>query len=116
VTLLHVYPLGLITLLPDHMEFYRVGPEGPVRIRLEKLICVPPETPSRATFDHEVRQLIDGFLKIRNEDVAICRTVQRGLASRFAERGQLSHLEKAIGQFARYLEARIGTTAYRREP
>jgi hypothetical protein len=70
---------------------------------------VPPETPSRATFDHEVRQLIEGFLKIRDEDVAICRTVQRGLASRFAERGQLSHLEKAIGQFARYLEARIGT-------
>ena len=108
-TLLHVYPIGLITLLPDHMEFYRVCPEGHVRIRLEKLICVPPETPSRATFDHEVRQLIEGFLKIRDEDVAICRAVQRGLASRFAERGQLSHLEKAIGQFARYLEARIGT-------
>jgi len=109
VTLLHVYPIGLITLLPDHVEFYRVFPEGPARIRLEKLICVPPETSTRATFDGEVRPLIEGFLTIRDEDVAICRAVQRGLASRFAERGQLSHLEKAIGQFARYLEARMGT-------
>jgi len=108
VTLLHVYPLGLITLLPDHAEFYRVFPEGPARIRLEKLICVPPEIPSRPTFESEVRQVIQGFLLIRDEDIAICRAVQRGLGSRFAERGQLSHLETAIGQFARYVTARIG--------
>jgi phenylpropionate dioxygenase-like ring-hydroxylating dioxygenase large terminal subunit len=108
VTLLHVYPLGLITLLADHAEFYRVFPEGPARVRLEKLICVPPDVPSRPTFESEVRQVIQGFLEIRDEDVAICRAVQRGLGSRFAERGQLSHLEKAIGQFARYVTARIG--------
>src|SRR5262249_51866289 len=107
-TLLHVYPLGLITLLPDHAEFYRVFPEGPARIPLEKLIFLPPEVPARPTFESEVRQVIQGFLLIRDEDVAICRAVQRGLGSRFAERGQLSHLEKAIVQFARYVTARIG--------
>ncbi len=107
VTLLHVFPLGLITLLSDHVEFYRVFPEGPGRIRLEKLICVPPETAARPTFDREVGRLIDGFLTIRDEDVAICRAVQRGLVSRFAEPGRLCHLEEAIGQFARYVAGRI---------
>lgn len=111
-TLVHIFPTGLITLLPDHMEFYRLCPEGPTRIRLEKLICVSPEVRSRATFEAEMAQLIEGFVTIRDEDVAICRAVQQGLASRFAEPGRLCHLERPIGQFARYVEGRVrGTDA-----
>ena len=41
--LIHIFPTGLLTLLPDHVEFYRLFPEGPNRIRLEELICFPPE-------------------------------------------------------------------------
>jgi phenylpropionate dioxygenase-like ring-hydroxylating dioxygenase large terminal subunit len=110
-TLLHVFPTGLITLLADHVEFYRMLPEGPARIRLEKLICVPPAVTARATFDAEMAQLVEGFLTIRDEDVAICRAVQQGLASRFAEPGRLCHLEKPIWQLARYVADRVGTAA-----
>ena len=51
---------------------------------------------------------MDNFIAFRDEDIDICRAVQRGLASRFAERGRLSELESPIDRFARYVEARIG--------
>ncbi len=106
-TLVHVFPTGLITLLPDHVEFYRLFPEGATRIRLEKLICVSPAAVSLATFDAGMEQLVQDFLAIRDEDVAICRAVQQGLASRLAEPGRLCHLEKPIWQLARYVDASV---------
>ena len=110
-TLLHIFPTGLLTLLPDHVEFYRLFPEGPTRVRLEKLICVPPGVATRATFEAEMAQMVRGFRAIRDEDVAICRAVQEGLSSRFAEPGRLCRLEKAIWQFARYVAARVADGA-----
>jgi phenylpropionate dioxygenase-like ring-hydroxylating dioxygenase large terminal subunit len=110
-TLIHVFPTGLLTLLPDHVEFYRLFPEGPGRIRLEKLICVPPGVEARPTFEAEMAQIVKGFLEIRDEDIAICRAVQQGLGSGFAEPGRLCHLEKAIWQFARHVAARVGDGA-----
>ena len=107
-TLVHVFPTGLITLLPDHVEFYRLFPEGPSRIRLEKLLCVSPGAAVRDTLDTEMAQIVKGFVTIRDEDIAICRAVQEGLGSRFAEPGRLCHLEKAIWQFARYVATRVG--------
>jgi phenylpropionate dioxygenase-like ring-hydroxylating dioxygenase large terminal subunit len=110
-TLIHVYPLGLITLLADHVEFYRVTPEGPGRVRLEKLICVSPEAEADPAFANGMAELVKDFLAIRDEDIAICRAVQQGLASRLAEPSWLSHLEQPIGEFARYVEARVGGPA-----
>jgi phenylpropionate dioxygenase-like ring-hydroxylating dioxygenase large terminal subunit len=107
-TLVHVFPTGLITLLPDHVEFYRLFPEGPSRIRLEKLLCVSPGAAVRDTLDAEMAQIVKGFVTIRDEDIAICRAVQEGLGSRFAEPGRLCYLEKAIWQFARYVATRVG--------
>jgi phenylpropionate dioxygenase-like ring-hydroxylating dioxygenase large terminal subunit len=107
VTLVHVFPTGLITLFPDHVELYRLLPEGPARIGLEKLICVPPAVAARETFEAEMAEMVRGFVAIRDEDVAICRAVQQGLSSRFAEAGWLCHLERPIGQFARWVEARL---------
>jgi phenylpropionate dioxygenase-like ring-hydroxylating dioxygenase large terminal subunit len=106
-TLIHVFPTGLLTLLPDHVEFYRMFPEGPGRIHLEKLICVPPGVVARPTLETELAQIVQGFLTIRDEDITICKAVQDGLGSRFAEPGRLCHLEKAIWQLARYVAARV---------
>jgi phenylpropionate dioxygenase-like ring-hydroxylating dioxygenase large terminal subunit len=110
-TLIHIFPTGLLTLLPDHVEFYRLFPEGPSRIRLEKLICVPPGVVTRASFEADMAQVVNGFMTIRDEDIAICRAVQEGLGSRFAEAGRLCHLEKAIWQFACYVAGRVGDGA-----
>ncbi len=106
-TLVHVYPLGLITLLVDHVEFYRVFPEGPGRIRLDKLICVSPAARADPGFEAGMEQLVQGFLAIRDEDIAICRAVQQGLASRLAEPGRLCHLEKPIWELARWVDAHV---------
>jgi hypothetical protein len=106
-TLLHVYPLGLITLLPDHAEFYRVVPEGPGRTRPEKLICVAPAAMADPGFEAGMAELVKGFLAIRDEDVAICRAVQQGLGSRLAEPGRLCHLERPIWEFTRYVDRRV---------
>jgi phenylpropionate dioxygenase-like ring-hydroxylating dioxygenase large terminal subunit len=53
-TLIHIFPTGLLTLLPDHVEFYRLFPEGPNRIRLEELICFPPGVETRPVFETEM--------------------------------------------------------------
>jgi phenylpropionate dioxygenase-like ring-hydroxylating dioxygenase large terminal subunit len=106
-TLIHVYPLGLITLLADHVEFYRVLPDGPGRVGLEKLVCVARPALADPALEAGLARLVQGFETIRDEDVAICRAVQRGLASRLAEPGRLAHLERPIWQFARWLDGRI---------
>jgi len=109
--LLHVFPTGLVSIYPDHMEFYRVCPEGPALTRLEKLLCVPPAARARPTFEAEMRRIVTGFEEIRDEDVAVCLAVQRGLASRLAGPAPLCYLEEPIRRFARWVEARLAAPA-----
>ena len=111
--LVHVFPNALISLYPDHMEFYRVLPDGPDRTRLEKLMCALPAVASRPEFEAEMRRVVAGFEEIRDEDVVTCLAVQRGLASRFAAASPLCYLEKPIWTFARYVDRLVRARARR---
>ena len=71
----------------------------------ERLAAAPP---SASELQLTSDQIVQGFLTIRDEDITICKAVQGGLGSRFAEPGRLCHLEKAIWQLARYVAARVG--------
>ena len=107
LTLVNVYPASLIALCGDHMEFYRLFPLGPEAFELEKVFCALPETVARPSFADELRRMVENFVEFRDEDIDICRAVQRGLGSRYAEPAVLCHLETTIGQFARYLAERV---------
>jgi phenylpropionate dioxygenase-like ring-hydroxylating dioxygenase large terminal subunit len=112
--LVHVFPNGLISVYPDHMEFYRTFPDGPDRTRLEKLMCVPPAVASRPAFEAEMRQVVRGFEEIRDEDVAVCLAVQRGLAAGLAKASPLCYLEKPIWRFARWVDGQVRARRPRR--
>jgi phenylpropionate dioxygenase-like ring-hydroxylating dioxygenase large terminal subunit len=105
--IIQVFPSTLIALYTDHMEFYRMFPEGPERIYLEKMFCAPSTAIDEADFDAAMDRLVESFKVFRNEDIDICLAVQRGLSSAFARPGIFCHLEKPIWQFARYVDERV---------
>jgi hypothetical protein len=55
-----------------------------------------------------LRAWLDG---IHRQDMSACAGVQRGVASSRAGRGHLSHLEKAIQQFNRFVLERVSADA-----
>ena len=58
-----------------------------------------------AVLEAETKMLRDFHM----EDMAVNEAVQRGLRSRHAVRGRLSHLEEPVWQFHRQLAAWMGT-------
>ena len=105
--IIHIFPCGLIALYPDHMEFYRIFPHGPGRVRVEKLMCVPPSAMARPDFDTAMDRVVTGFIEFRDEDIETCLALQRALSSRFAEPGRLCHMEASVEKFARYVADRL---------
>ena len=113
LTVVHVFPGTKITLWGGHMDFYRMFPCGPQRFFSEKDYCMPPAMLARPDLEAVVEFLVDDFLAFRHEDDDLCRALQRSFASRYASRAPLSHLERTVARFARWVEARIGDVASR---
>lgn len=107
LTAVHIFPCSLISMWGTHAEFYRCFPRGAGTFHLEKHFCLPREIASDPGVESRVDWHVDMFIGFRDEDIDICRAVQRGLASRFAERGRLAELESPVGRFARYIETRM---------
>jgi phenylpropionate dioxygenase-like ring-hydroxylating dioxygenase large terminal subunit len=92
------FPLQLFTANPDSGIWYEILPHGPERFTLRVHVCVPPEA------REEQGELLRGFVDaVHREDIAACTSVQEGLRSRLAAPGRLSHLEKCVWQFQRWI-------------
>lgn len=107
-----VFPFHLFALTPDQMSWLRIlpGPE-PDRHRARWVICAPPhafEDPELETKREAAAALLD---TIHREDMAICRGVQQGLASRLAAPSPFSHLEATVHHFHRWLLERVEAEA-----
>jgi phenylpropionate dioxygenase-like ring-hydroxylating dioxygenase large terminal subunit len=103
-----VFPFLLFSVQHDSLIWYRLEPHAVDRFTLSIHACVPPEgadDPDRAERIAGVKQFLDG---VHQQDIAACQGVQRGLRSRYAAVGPLSHLEKAIAQLGRFVRARVG--------
>jgi phenylpropionate dioxygenase-like ring-hydroxylating dioxygenase large terminal subunit len=109
LTAVHIFPCSLISMWGTHAEFYRCFPREAGRFDLEKHFCLPHGMQGGGAIESGIDWLVENFIAFRDEDIDICRAVQRGLASRFAEAGRLCDLEEPIGRFARYIETRMGT-------
>ena len=107
LTAVHIFPCSLIAMWGTHAEFYRCFPLGPERFHLEKHFCLPKDSAASPGVESGVQWLVENFIAFRDEDIDICRAVQRGLASQFAEPGHLNDLESPIERFARYVESRV---------
>lgn len=97
------FPLHLFAVQQDSAAWYEILPHSAERFTLRVHVCVPQDTPNAQ--GEILRSVIDA---IHREDIGACTSVQAGLRSRTAAPGRLSHLEKAVGQFHRWVEARTG--------
>jgi phenylpropionate dioxygenase-like ring-hydroxylating dioxygenase large terminal subunit len=102
-----IFPFHLFSVQHDSMFWYQVEPTGPTSIRLRIHPCVPPESAESP----EVAFLRGWVDKIHAQDIAACRAVQTGLASRLASAGTLSHLERCIHHLHDFVREQIGAEA-----
>ena len=106
--LLTIYPSLLITLTPGYFWYLSLHPDGPGRVDVLFGGGLAPEfARDPAAGDHfaRLKALLD---EVNEEDRGCVERVYRGLRSRLASPGPLSHLERPCHDFARYLAGRVG--------
>jgi phenylpropionate dioxygenase-like ring-hydroxylating dioxygenase large terminal subunit len=96
-------PLGLV---PDHMFYFLVLPNGANKISLRIGLCVPPQALEVENFGKRIDWLVDGIMMYNDQDVVADTAVQKGLRSRFAPRGPFSWKETTVVQLNRWLYKR----------
>jgi phenylpropionate dioxygenase-like ring-hydroxylating dioxygenase large terminal subunit len=96
------FPLHLFAANPDSAVWYEILPHAPEHFTLRVHCCVPQDAGDAE--GEALRAFVDA---VHREDTRACSGVQAGLRSRRAERGRLSHLEKALWQFHGWIGARL---------
>lgn len=102
-----VYPTHLFTTMPDSMFYYQVLPTAVDKITLRMHICFPPETMKMPEFEAALKVAWDSLIFINDADMAACASVQKGWASRSAQPGRYSWLDKVLWNFNRYIRSRV---------
>ncbi|MEM9044926.1 MAG: SRPBCC family protein [Pseudomonadota bacterium] len=105
--LLAIYPSLLITLTPGYFWYLTLHPEGVGRVRIGFGGGMSPDyvndPDAQAHFD-QLKTLLDD---VNAEDRGCTEKVYRGLKSRAARPGHLSHLERPNYDFAQYINGCI---------
>jgi len=100
------HPCFMFLTMRDRLLWYRLLPVSAERCRLDTMMLATPDSARdpdyAATLEAETRMLRE----FHTEDMVVNAAVQRGLRSRRAVRGRLSHLEEPIWLIQRYLAAR----------
>ena len=103
----HVYPYQLLAVMPDRVFWFCLQPGGATRTRFQAHLLLDP----RAQEDPDYPRLLEAersfYARFNDEDIAINRMQQRGVATHSARTGRFSHLEKGLWQFADYLRGRL---------
>jgi choline monooxygenase len=83
-----LFPNLMLNVYPDHLQLNLVLPLGPERtlVRFEWLVPDPARPGLEADFERSFAFSDE----VQREDTAICEAVQRGLRSRFYDRGRFS--------------------------
>ena len=93
----------------DMVQPWVAYPVSATRTRVTGWTCLPKEFVGRPAFDDKVAILANFARKFGDEDAALMRAMQKGLGSRFFERGPMHELEKMIHhRINRYLDAMEG--------
>ncbi|MDX5365030.1 MAG: hypothetical protein LPK88_01330, partial [Alphaproteobacteria bacterium] len=103
----NIYPSMLIAVLSDSVVWYRMEIAGVDRFKLTVYLLAHPastDVPDAETLKHFLRE---GTFAVHMEDLPACEGVQKGLKSRVARAGRLSHLEGAIHAHQNWLLAEM---------
>ncbi|WP_138468960.1 SRPBCC family protein [Poseidonocella sp. HB161398] len=105
--LLALYPSLLITLTPGYFWYLSLMPDGPDHVKILYGGGLSPDfmaDPEAEAHFAALKTLLD---EVNEEDRGCTERVWKGLQSRFARPGALSHLERPNYDFARWISARI---------
>jgi choline monooxygenase len=97
------YPHFLLNLLPDHMAYHQLFPEGPERTTVVSGKCFPRSAIAQPDFERAVRDYYEPAEIFLPEDWAVCEVLQRGMRGRLARPGRYSVQEQACYDFANYV-------------
>jgi hypothetical protein len=100
-------PSFMFLTMRDRVLWYRLAPISAGRCRLQTLTLVTRETAADPAFPAMLERETPLLRDFHLEDMVINAGVQKGLASSFAGRGPLSHLEEPVWLLQRYVAARL---------
>ena len=109
IVILVLYPALLVVVGNGAMWWMQILPDSPTSFELNVYQCAPKKVSEAARFKKLADEYFADFLKVNDEDMTVCRGVQRGLGSRFARSGPLSHLEEPLHRFYQYLSRQLLT-------
>ncbi|RWR28540.1 (2Fe-2S)-binding protein [Sinirhodobacter populi] len=101
--LLSIYPSLLITLTPGYFWYLSLMPDGPDHVKILYGGGLSPDfiaDPQAEAHFRALKALLDD---VNDEDRGCTERVWRGMQSRFATPGALSHLERPNFEFARWI-------------
>lgn len=105
--LLAIYPSLLVTLTPGYFWYLTLHPKGPGQVAIGFGGGMSPDfvdDPDAQAHFAAMKALLD---EVNVEDRGCTEKVYRGLSSKLARPGHLSHLERPNYDFARYLASRV---------
>ncbi|MGQ0802329.1 MAG: aromatic ring-hydroxylating oxygenase subunit alpha [Actinomycetota bacterium] len=106
VTFALVPPTLCMGFAPDEVFYFIVLPKGPQSISIDIGYCFHPEAMKHPLFDLLLEESNEGVKIFNDQDIYADKMVQRGLRSRFANRGRYSYQEETHRQFNRWLVQR----------
>jgi phenylpropionate dioxygenase-like ring-hydroxylating dioxygenase large terminal subunit len=102
------YPLLQIAMGPAYMYWLKTLPLGAGKIELQLDICMSPAALAAPGLEERRSQLVKTICDIHREDLDACTAVQRAVRSGVTGVGRLSHLERPLWEFYRYLGRELG--------
>ena len=90
------------------MFWLKTLPLGAGKIELQLDVCMSPAALAAAGLDERRSQLVKSICDIHREDIDVCTAVQRAVTSGVTATGRLSHLERPLWEFYRYLGRELG--------
>ncbi|MDP2506018.1 aromatic ring-hydroxylating dioxygenase subunit alpha [Oceanobacter sp. 3_MG-2023] len=107
--LISIYPSHLITLTPGYFWYLVLQPRGADQVSISFGGGMAPEyinDPKAAEYLSALKDMLD---VVNAEDRTGVEAVMRGVRAPLAKAGQLSHLERPLYDFARYISEQVGS-------
>ncbi|CAN5385418.1 aromatic ring-hydroxylating dioxygenase subunit alpha [soil metagenome] len=102
------YPLLQVSLGPGFMYWLKTLPVGAGKVEIHLDIAMSPAALAAPEFEERRSQLVKSICDIHREDLDVCAAVQKAISSGVSSTGRLSHLERPLWQFYRYLGRELG--------
>jgi phenylpropionate dioxygenase-like ring-hydroxylating dioxygenase large terminal subunit len=110
IVLAAVFPGFVVQLQPDWLWFLRITPIGTDRVRIAWQVAIAPEVLGDVD-DHSghVHELMSLIHLVNSEDRPIVEGIRRSLHRPQFDRAPMSHLERNVFDFDRYVSRRLGS-------